>query len=43
VLLWSSELRGDARGRAGRIDQKGEDEDDGHDSFYSGGRVRMEP
>jgi hypothetical protein len=42
VLLGCSELRGNASGRASRIDEEGEDEDDGHDSFYSGGRVRME-
>jgi hypothetical protein len=43
VLLECSELRGNASGRASRIDEEGEDEDDGHDSFYSGGRVKMEP
>jgi hypothetical protein len=41
VPLWSAELRGDASGGASRIDQEGKNEDDRHDPFYSGERVKM--
>ncbi len=36
------ELRGNAGGGAGRIQQERQDEDEGHEPFYSGGRVRIE-
>jgi hypothetical protein len=41
MVRGSFELRGNAGGRAGRIEQEGEDEDEGHGPFYSGGRVTM--
>jgi hypothetical protein len=42
VLGRGFELRGNARGGAGRIEQERQDEEERHVSFYSGGRVRME-
>jgi hypothetical protein len=37
------ELRGNTGGGARRIQQKSKDEEERHGSFYSGGRVTMEP
>jgi hypothetical protein len=42
VLRGALELGGDARGRASRIDEEGEDEDQCHEPFYSSARVRIE-
>jgi hypothetical protein len=42
VLRRDFELRGNARGGAGRIQQEGKDEHERHAPFYSGGRVTMD-
>lgn len=42
VLRGGFELRGNARGGAGRIQQEGKDEHERHALFYSGGRVTMD-
>ena len=42
VFRGGFELRGNAGGGTGRIQQEGEDEDERHGPFYSGGRVTME-
>ena len=41
AFLGDPDLHGNARGGAGRVDQKGEGENEDHGPFYSGRRVTM--
>jgi hypothetical protein len=41
AFLGDPDLHGNARGGAGRVDQEGEGENEGHAPFYSGRRVTM--